>query len=120
MEDVERSVLVHERDWDEERVVSLLVDEDGSVLVEERTDGVVTELVFGTLTCVRKLTISASDALGVPAALGNTLGCAESIARFMQGERCLSDLQDALDAAGVGYAFTIRCGNDFALRQGVA
>ena len=113
------TVLAQQDEDDELRMVAAREMPDGSVEVEERTDGELTALTYGTLTCVRKLTVAQDAIEAMLWALGPceggalaALGCF-----FGEGERFLSDLQDVLDAGGVPYAFAVACGNNYALRR---
>ena len=112
-------VLKRQDEADELRVVAMREMDDGSLQVEERTDGELTFLTYGALTCVRSVTM-AGDALEAAAwALGPEGRDARAAVRaFFSGQaRFLSDLQDVLDAGGVSYAYQVSCGNDYVLRR---
>jgi hypothetical protein len=118
MEDVRlwQTILRCEEPY-ELRVVSVC-EEDGSFTVEERTDGEQTLLAFDALCCVRRLHVQREHARLARWALGSV---EESITTlltklFSSEDAFLSDVLDALDAAGVPYAYSIECGNDLQLR----
>lgn len=99
--------LLRVQDEAEMRVVSLGEEPDGSLVIEERTDGEVTLVSFGSLTCVRSVRLASGS-------------CAvdEVEAFFLAGEPFLSDFQDRLDAKGISYSYAMTTGNDIALRLG--
>lgn len=98
--------LLRVEDKAEMRVVSLGEAEDGSLEVEERTDGEVTYLSFGTLTCVRKVCLAP-----------NAMSPEKVAAFFSSKEPFLSDFQDMLDAKKISYTYAVTTGNDIALRM---
>jgi hypothetical protein len=115
--------ILREVQDDEVRLVFAGVEEDGSLLLEERTDGELTVLAYGTLTCVRRLTVPAEHLAAVAWALGPSDASGEglmSVLRrfFSEEDRYLSDVQDALDVGGVPYSYVVTCGNDLAVRRG--
>ena len=98
--------LVRVVDEDEMRVILMGERPDGSLELEERTDGKLTFAAFGSLTCVRKVVLAASACTR------------EEVASFFaEGEPFLSDFQDSLDAKGIPYSFAMTTGNDIALRS---
>lgn len=97
--------LVRVEDEAEMRVILMGERPDGSLVLEERTDGELTLAAFGNLTCVRRVTLAADACTR------------EDVARFFEeGEPFLSDFQDSLDAKGIAYSYSMTTGNDIALR----
>ena len=113
------SVLYRQEDDGEMRLVAACERPDGAMEVEERSDGELTALTYGTMTCVRKTIIQKDAVEAMLWALGPCEGDAmAALQKFYEKDvRFLSDLQDVLDAGGVPYTFSIACGNDYALRR---
>ena len=97
--------LVRVEDEAEMRVILMGEGPDGSLVLEERTDGELTLAAYGNLTCVRRVAVPQGAC------------SAEEVAAFFgEGEPFLSDFQDGLDARGIAYSFAMTTGNDIALR----
>ena len=113
--------LLREEQADELRTIGMSL-QDGELAVEERSDGELTYRAFGTLTCVRRVTVGSEHAGLVAGALGlSRVGLEEALAQFFSGEGSfLSDLQDCLDRAEVPYSYATTCGNNIALRTAAA
>lgn len=109
--------LLRDEQADELRTIGMAL-QDGELVVEERSDGELTYRSFGTLTCVRRVTVESEHAGLVVAAIGlPRAGLEGALAQFFDGEeRFLSDLQDCLDRAEVQYDYATICGNSIALR----
>ena len=118
-QNVSWNVLLRQDVEGELRIVVACEAQDGTVLVEERTDGELTLLTYGALTCVRSVAVASEAVEGLVWALGpGEGGSLEALGAFFAGDdRFLSDLQDVLDAGGVPYTYTVTCGNDHALRR---
>ena len=119
MGDTKRFELLNSYDGDEMRVVYLIDDGQGSLAIEECSDGLLTQVSYGSMGCVRRLSVPLDQLLPVLRAMGaQGEGAKEMLSALFnkQGGR-LSDVMDALDAHGVAYQFAAEVGNDAVFRS---
>ncbi len=119
MGDTKRFELLNSYDGDEMRVVYLIDDGQGNLAIEECSDGLLTQASYGSMGCVRRLSVPLDQLLPVLRAMGaQGEGAKEMLSALFnkQGGR-LSDVMDALDAHGVAYQFAAEVGNDAVFRS---
>lgn len=110
-------MLLEAADLDEVRTVSAAREEDGALLVTERTDGEITYQVFGTLTHVRVARVGPDAASELGAALGSPGDPELGLRRFFaRRDVFLSDLLDLMDARGLAYGVAIGTPEEYLLR----
>jgi hypothetical protein len=115
--------ILRESHGDEVRLITAGIGDDGDLLIEEQTDGAMTVLAYGALTCVRKLVVHKDQVDAAAWALGMCdayeRGAVKALKKlFSEEDRYLSDIQDMFDAGGVHYTYAVTCGNDLAYRLG--
>ena len=118
MGDSRRVELLNEADDVEMRVVSLIDDGQGNVMIEECTDGELTYASFGEMGCVRRLSLSGEGLSRALQAMGRLEAEAYEALRILFAEEraTLSDVLDALEAQGIEHRLTVETGGDVAFR----
>ena len=113
--------LYREEREDEMRVVLLAFGPDGSIQIQETTDGVWTLAIFGSLSRTHAILLDGIAAARLSHELGasNNKGLVDALHTFFADGSFLCDLQDFLDIADITFAYSVVNGSYAALRPQV-